>query len=191
VSRGTHGSRHAFAALAAYLAARQTCEAIGRYLQQRDRAGVGSGRLFLNARGQALTRFGIGRRVAELAREAAACCPSLRDRTVTPHLWRHTTALHMIEAGIDIVLLRDWLGHVDIATTKAYLHVDLARKRQALGKFPPPAGGEPPQPPRWKQPATMEFLVGLSRRVMWPENRPGNRKPGYRTASRNITAGAT
>jgi site-specific recombinase XerD len=168
-----------------------TCEAIDRYLQQRDGAGITSDHLFVNARGQPLTRFGIGRRVAELAREAAARCPSLRGRTVTPHLWRHTTALHMIESGIDIAVLRDWLGHVDIRTTKAYLHVDLARKRQALEKFPPPAGGGPPQSPRWKQPAIMEFLVRLSHRVMLPENASGNRKPGCRTASRNITVGAT
>jgi site-specific recombinase XerD len=79
----------------------RTCEAIDQYLQQRHGAGIASDRLFVNARGQPLTRFGIGRRVAQLAQEAATRCPSLRDRTVTPHLWRHTTALHMIEVGID------------------------------------------------------------------------------------------
>jgi hypothetical protein len=85
----------------------------------------------------------------------------------------------MIEGGIDITVLRDWLGHVDIRTTKASLYVDLARKRQAHEKFPLPAGGGPPQSPRWKHPASMEFLVRLSRGVMLPETR---RKPKAKAA---------
>jgi site-specific recombinase XerD len=146
----------------------QTLEAIRHYLTLRQRAGVKSDRLFVNVKAQPLTRFGIGRRVRKLAREAARACPSLCDRTVTPHVFRHTTALHLIEAGNDIAVVRDWLGHADIKTTSAYLEVSIKRKRDALAKLPPPAGGEPAEPPQWKQPQLMAFLARLARGVMLP-----------------------
>lgn len=150
----------------------QTCEAIGHYLALREQAGVTSDQLFTDAAGQPLTRFGIGRRVTQLAQKAADACPSLRDRTVTPHIFRHTTALHLIEAGNDIAVVRDWLGHADLKTTSAYLETSLRRKRDALEKLPPPADGGPRESPRWKQTHIIEFLVRLSRGVMLPQTRP-------------------
>lgn len=149
----------------------QTCEAIGHYLALRQQAGVTSEQLFTDAAGRPLTRFGIGRRVTQLAQKAADACPSLRDRTVTPHLFRHTTALHLVEAGNDIALVKDWLGHADLKTTNAYLETSIRRKRDALGKLPPPADGKPPEPPRWKQAPIMDFLARLSRGVMLPQTR--------------------
>jgi len=146
----------------------QTLAAITHYLTLRQRAGVKSDRLFVNVKAQPLTRFGIGRRVEKLAREAARACPSLCDRTVTPHVFRHTTALHLIEAGNDIAVVRDWLGHADIKITSAYLEVSIKRKRDALAKLPPPAGGEPAEQPQWKQPQLMAFLARLARGVMLP-----------------------
>lgn len=146
----------------------QTLAAIDHYLTVRQRAGVKSDRLFVNVKAQPMTRFGIGRRVEKLAREAARACPSLRDRTVTPHVFRHTTALHLIEAGNDIAVVRDWLGHADLKTTSAYLEVSIQRKRDALEKLPPPSGGEPEEQPQWKQPKLMAFLSRLSRGVMLP-----------------------
>ena len=61
-----------------------------------------------------------------------------------------------------------WLGHADLRTSCAYLEVSIRRKRQALDKLPPPAGAEPAEKPRWKQPKLMEFLSRLSRGVMLP-----------------------
>ena len=144
----------------------QTLEAINHYLTMRQRTGVKSDHLFLNVKARPMTRFGIGRRVEKLTREAAGACPSLRDRTVTPHVFRHTTALHLLEAGNDIAVVKDWLGHADIRTTSAYLEVSLKRKRDALEKLPPPSGGEPAEQPQWKQPKLMAFLARLSRGVM-------------------------
>lgn len=144
----------------------QTVTAIDHYLTLRQQAGVNSDRLFVNVKAQPMTRFGIGRRVEKLAHEAAGACPSLRERTVTPHVFRHTTALHLIEAGNDIAVVKDWLGHADLKTTSAYLEVSLRRKRDALEKVPPPAGGEPAEQPQWKQPVMMAFLSRLSRGVM-------------------------
>ena len=146
----------------------ETMAAIDHYLALRECAGIASDRLFVSRTGQPMTRFGIGRRVGVLAREAAGTCPSLCGRTVTPHVFRHTTALHHIEAGNDIAVVKDWLGHADLKTTSAYLEVSLRRKRDALEKVPPPAGGEPPERPRWKQPGLMALLSRLSRGVMLP-----------------------
>jgi site-specific recombinase XerD len=146
----------------------QTVKAIEHYLTLRQRSGIESDRLFLNVKAQSMTRFGIGRRVEKLARTAAGACPSLRQRTVTPHVWRHTTALHLIEAGVDIAVVKDWLGHADLKTTSAYLEVSLRRKRDALDKLPPPSAGQPAEQPQWKQPRIMAFLSTLSRRVMLP-----------------------
>ena len=126
--------------------------------------------------------------VPDTRRTLGACdrvCPSLRGRTVTPHVFRHTTALHLIEAGNDIAVVKDWLGHADLKTTNAYLEVSLQRKRNALEKVPPPSGGEPVERPRWKQPKLMAFLSNLSRGVMV---RPVRRKPHSSPASASTDA---
>jgi len=157
----------------------QTGEAIDHYLALRRQAGIASEHLFTDAAGRPLTRFGIGRRVAQLAQKAAETCPSLNGRAVTPHIFRHTTALHLVEAGNDIAVVKDWLGHADLKTTNAYLEISVRRKRLALDKLPPPADGKPREPPRWKEPSVIEFLVRLSRGVMLPQTRL---KPGAKPA---------
>ena len=159
----------------------ETLETINHYLDLRQRVGIVSEHLFLSVRDQPMTRFGIGRRVKKLAQQAAETCPSLRDRKVTPHVFRHTTALQLIEAGNDIGVVRDWLGHADIKTASGYLEVSLRRKREALAKFPLPAGAEPPELPQWKQPKLMEFLSNLSRGVMLPKRWPKRANQSRRT----------
>jgi len=160
----------------------QTVAAIDHYLTVRQRAGIVSDHLFVNIQAQPMTRFGIGRRVGELAQKAARTCPSLCGRSVTPHVFRHTTALHLIECGIDIVLVKDWLGHADLKTTSTYLEVSIRRKREALRKVPPPDGGEPAELPQWKQPGLMAFLSRLSRGVMLPTTRGQPQSPSTRIA---------
>jgi len=156
----------------------ETLAAIRHYLTLRPRADVETARLFVNVKAQPMTRFGIGRRVRKLAQEAADACPSLRDRPpVTPHVFRHTTALHLVEADNDIAIVRDWLGHADIKTTSAYLQVSVQRKCRALDKLPPPAGTPPAEPARWKEPGLLAFLASLSRPVMLPTARPKTVSP--------------
>jgi site-specific recombinase XerD len=146
----------------------QTVAAIDHYLALRQGAGGCSDHLFVNIKAQPMTRFGIGRRVGELAREAARTCPSLDRRAITPHVFRHTTALRLLEATHDITIVKDWLGHADLKTASAYLEVSIERKRDALERVPPPDGGEPAEQPQWKQPRLMAFLSRLSRGVMLP-----------------------
>ena len=145
-----------------------TTEAITNYLTCREQSAIQSDHLFLNVKGQPLTRHGIGRRVGKLAAEAASHCPSLQGRKITPHVFRHTIALHLIESNVDIFLVQEWLGHADIRTTSQYVEISIERKRAALAKVPPPASSNTTETEsaQWKQPALMAFLTKLSRGVM-------------------------
>ena len=140
-----------------------TVEILRHYLECRKKRGIESDHLFLNTQGKPLTRFGIGARVAHYATLAVARCPSLQNRDISPHTFRQTTALHLMEAGNDIAVVKDWLGHAHIKTTSLYLEVSLERKRKALEKLPPPDGGLPQEPPQWTQPALLQFLLRCSR----------------------------
>jgi len=119
--------------------------------------------LFQNAAGQPFTRFGIAQRLKVHTARAARACPSLTDRQISPHTIRHTTALHLLQAGVDIVQIKEWLGHADLKTTSRYLQIDLDMKRQALDKLPPPLKADSGANPAWQVPQTMAFLKQLSR----------------------------
>jgi len=88
--------------------------------------------LFLNRLKQPLTRFGIHAMVKRYAERAAVRTPSITDKKVGPHTIRHTTATHLLQAGVDINTIRAWLGHVSINTTNIYAEVDLKMKSEAL-----------------------------------------------------------
>ena len=149
----------------------ETVEAVQYYLDLRERAGIRSGHLFLNNKGNPITRFGIGRRTQLHADAAAADCPSLSGRRVTPHVFRHTTALHLVEAENDIFKVRDWLGHADINTTSQYVEISLERKMAALDKVPPPTNAGAPETPQWKTPGILDFLTGLSQKQYYVANK--------------------
>jgi integrase/recombinase XerD len=88
--------------------------------------------VFLNRRGQPLTRYGIHALVERYAAVAAKAQPSLVGKRVSPHTIRHTTATHLLRAGVDINTIRAWLGHVSLTTTNIYAEVDLEMKAKAL-----------------------------------------------------------
>lgn len=92
---------------------------------------------FPNARGRPLARHSINYLIHKAVEGAAPHCPSLLTRSITPHLIRHTTATHLLQAGIDIATIALWLGHESIETTHVYLETDLATKEQALQKLAP------------------------------------------------------
>lgn len=68
---------------------------------------------------------------------ATSTCPSLATKRVTPHVLRHSAAMFLREAGVDISVIALWLGHESIASTQIYLHADLAIKQRALDKTTP------------------------------------------------------
>jgi site-specific recombinase XerD len=145
----------------------ESVDIISRYVNFRKQEGIESEHLFINTKGEPLTRSGIGRRVTLHATTAAKHSSSLQGRSITPHTFRHTTALHLIEAGNDIAVVKDWLGHGDIKTTSQYLEISIERKRKALEKLPPPDGGLPPEAPQWKQPDVLKFLNRCSRQARY------------------------
>jgi integrase/recombinase XerD len=91
-------------------------------------------KLFLNRYGEPLTRFGIYGVVRACTAQAAKRMPSLLSKQVSPHTLRHTTATHLLRAGVDINTIRSWLGHVSLDTTQIYAEVDLEMKARALQK---------------------------------------------------------
>ena len=115
--------------------------------------------VFLNRRGQPLTRFGIHALVERYARKVAAILPSVAKKRVSPHTIRHTTATHLLRSGVDINTIRAWLGHASVNTTNIYAEIDLEMKAKALANCEV-KGEEEPKP--WGEDAgLMEFLRGL------------------------------
>jgi site-specific recombinase XerD len=104
--------------------------------------------VFVNRRGQAMTRYGVHDLVARHGRTVAHRLPSLKHKRLSPHTIRHTTATHLLRAGVDINTIRAWLGHVSVDTTNVYVEIDLATKAKALEKCAilPDSSG----PPVWK-----------------------------------------
>jgi integrase/recombinase XerD len=90
--------------------------------------------VFLNRCGHPLTRFGIFAMVERYVRRLQSQLPSLAAKRVSPHSIRHTTASHLLRAGVDINTVRAWLGHVSLDTTNIYAEIDLEMKAKALAK---------------------------------------------------------
>jgi site-specific recombinase XerD len=94
--------------------------------------------LFVNAAGDPMTRAGFEYVLDKHVRAAALGCPSLRDRTVSPHQLRHSCAVIMLQATRDIRKVALWLGHADIRTTEVYLRMDPSEKLEAVEAVVPP-----------------------------------------------------
>lgn len=96
--------------------------------------------VFPSARGTRLSADGVQYLLAKHVVTAAKTCPSLQQRRVTPHMLRHTTAMELLQAGMDRAVIALWLGHESVETTQIYLDANLAMKEQALLKTAPPEG---------------------------------------------------
>ena len=116
--------------------------------------------VFLNRNTRPITRYGIHTMVERYALRAAAKVPSLGTKRLSPHVIRHTTATHLLRAGVDINTIRAWLGHVSINTTNIYAETDLDTKARALATCAPATSRAKRKP--WRlQTDLMEFLRGL------------------------------
>ena len=119
----------------------------------------GKERVFLNRRSEPLTRFGIHEIVRRHARAAISRVPEMHKKRISPHTIRHTTATHLLRAGVDINTIRAWLGHVSINTTNIYAETDLEMKAKALGLC---AVKGTRSPKRWRDnPDLMSFLAQI------------------------------
>jgi len=102
--------------------------------------------LFTNRRGTKLTRFGVRYLLQKRVEACADVVPTLRDKRIHPHSLRHTTAIHLLKAGVDFATISQWLGHATLTTTMEYARADIDTKRQALSQvfpdvMPPPKAG--------------------------------------------------
>ena len=88
--------------------------------------------VFINRLNQPMTRFGVYEMVTRHAMKLAEKMPSIKGKRVSPHTIRHTTATHLLQAGVDINTIRAWLGHVSVETTNIYAEVNLEMKAKAL-----------------------------------------------------------
>jgi len=89
-------------------------------------------KVFVNSGGESLTRFGVRYIVRTRIKRAVPKCPSLATKKISPHTLRHTTAMHLLQAGVDFTVIKNWLGHVNLTTTHLYVEIDLEMKRKAL-----------------------------------------------------------
>lgn len=116
--------------------------------------------VFLGRTHQPLTRFGVHRVVTHYADLAAISVLTLKAKRVSPHTIRHTTAVHLLRAGVDINTIRAWLGHVSLDTTHIYAEVDMEMKAKALASVD--ISGVPTTLRQsTKLPSLMTFLRGL------------------------------
>jgi site-specific recombinase XerD len=91
--------------------------------------------LFRNTRGAPLTRDGVAYVLAKYVRLAARTTPALAKHRVTPHVMRHSCAVALLQAGVDVSVIRDYLGHASVATTSRYITTNLQMKRDVLEAF--------------------------------------------------------
>jgi site-specific recombinase XerD len=94
--------------------------------------------VFPNRAGRSLSRSGVHQRLQRAVAEAAKHCPALLRRSISPHTLRHTTAMHLLQSGVDLTVIALWLGHEDPSTTHQYLEADLALKEAALRRVEEP-----------------------------------------------------
>jgi Phage integrase family len=113
------------------------------------------------ARGQPLTRYGIYKIVR---RPAASLDDPRTGRRVSPHIFRHTAAVHLLEAGVEVNVIRCWLGHADLTTTNRYAEINTKAKQEALLRTEPPDASVASRTnPTWRSDETLlNWLESLS-----------------------------
>jgi site-specific recombinase XerD len=135
---------------------RQTVKLLRTWLRQLN--GAPDSPLLPNARGNPMTRSGIAQRLRLAVKRAASDHSALGSARISPHTIRHTTAMHLLQSGVDLSVIAMWLGHETTQTTHQYLDADLEMKKQALACL------EPPRVRRSSRPRAddiVQFLKGL------------------------------
>ena len=117
----------------------KTAGILRKYLEERKINPSNPLTLFMNHLGTPLTRFGIRYILEKYVSKAAENNPSLKNKRLHPHSMRHSTAVHLLRSGVDIVTISNWLGHVSIDTTNKYIAIDLEMKRKAIEKAAQPS----------------------------------------------------
>jgi site-specific recombinase XerD len=116
--------------------------------------------LFVNRYGAPLGASGVRFKLAQYVQAAARTVPTLRSKKVSPHRFRHATAVHLVAVGADVTVIRSWLGHAHLDTTNHYAQANLDTKREALERLNP--SSKIRKPPRWRRdPSVLAWLDSL------------------------------
>ncbi len=127
--------------------------------------------VFVNQHGQPLTRWGVRYILNKQWRAAAADHPKLAEKNIHPHVLRHTTAVHMLQSGVDTSAIRDVLGHASAETTMRYARVNLEMRRKAVESYAPiAANGKSPVPIWRRRPDLIAELESIGRRRDYVES---------------------
>lgn len=127
----------------------QTGDVLRDYLDERGIDPGSQDRVFVNHVGAPLSRFGVGYIMKKYLKIASECHSSLTGKRLHPHSMRHSTAVHLLKSGVDLITIANWLGHSSVNTTNKYAVMDLEMKREALAKARPPESGT--VKPAWRQ----------------------------------------
>jgi site-specific recombinase XerD len=139
---------------------RDTASALRKLIEQARLTS--DAQLFQSARREPLSRDGVGYIISKHSQSAAREQATLRRKHVTPHVLRHSCAVALLQAGLDLTVIRDFLGHASISTTGRYVTTNLQMKRQVLEAFWRRAGLVHPRASRWKPaPGLLAFLASL------------------------------
>ncbi|MBL0598021.1 site-specific integrase [Aeromonas jandaei] len=132
----------------------QTAQALQVMLDERGANLPPEASVFVGISQMPMTRFGIYKRIRHYGKlwEGSEHARSLTK--VTPHVFRHTTAVHLLESGVEVNVIRGWLGHVNLETTNRYAEITLRMKTEAL-KLCEPIATQTPRPPSWRDDTTM------------------------------------
>lgn len=123
-----------------------------------ERGGEPADSLFPTSMGRTLSRDGVALLVARHTKAAQEACPTIKNKTVSPHVLRHTAAMNLLLAGVDTTVIALWLGHESVETTQMYVHADLTIKERALARTAP----ADTTPGRYRAPdALLAFLESL------------------------------
>lgn len=116
--------------------------------------------IFRNRYGEPLSASGVRFRLRAYLASAAQEAPRLAAKRITPHTFRHTAAVHLLESGVDVAVVKDWLGHASLDSTYIYARANLETKRKALQHLEPKTPGA--RRKAWKQnPGLMAWLDSL------------------------------
>ncbi len=136
----------------------ETADVLKALLKRRPRAD--NEPIFVNRYGQPLGAAGVRFKLKQYVQAAARNIPALARKRVTPHTWRHSVGVQLVAAGVDVTVIRNWLGHVRLDTTNHYARANLETKRKALDQVDPST--KPDKPPRWRRnPEILTWLDSL------------------------------
>jgi integrase/recombinase XerD len=139
----------------------QTAKILGEVINNRRPAPTPKDRVFLGNTGKPLTRYGL----YKLVRRHTGHIPKADgQRAISPHIFRHTTAVHLLEAGVEVNVIRGWLGHVSLDTTNRYAEINIRMKQEALDACRVPSASLEglPRRPVWRSdPTLLEWLSNL------------------------------